>query len=258
MTDQEARKELERMVKEVYPLIASDYIDKETMLYAAEEITYECDEWRGVHFPYRRLHEDFMRLLSMQYLTKNYYNLFYEIGEAEVIGFLNRYYRWYQNEYPELSKALRNNPFDLSEQDKLDFENFKNNKPVPCKEPLDIKGYLHMCRIAYDAAPIYAYPDFISDLHVVGHAKFDSCRLAEKDHSRKMEVGDTFPEFMHYHPEEMGFGGPYVSFEWNEEGWIMNFTGSNRDYDHKKNKDIHRFLAMRRAGYPVVYCISKP
>ena len=28
---------------------------------------------------------------------------------------------------------------------------------------------------------------------------------------------------MHYHPEEMGFGGPDVCFEWNEMGWIMEF-----------------------------------
>lgn len=39
----------------------------------------------------------------------------------------------------------------------------------------------------------------------------------------KMEVGDPYPRFMHYHPEEMGFGGPDVWFEWNEMGWIMEF-----------------------------------
>ena len=37
MTDQEARKELERIVREEYPLIASRYIDEEIMLRAAAE-----------------------------------------------------------------------------------------------------------------------------------------------------------------------------------------------------------------------------
>ena len=60
--------------------------------------------------------------------------------------------------------------------------------------------------------------------------------------------------YMHYHPDEMGFGGPYVYFGWNEDGWIMTFVGKGKGYSEREvNMDIHRFLAMRRAGYPVLY-----
>ena len=111
-----------------------------------------------------------------------------------------------------------------------------------------------MLRIGYDAAPMFVYPDFLSDLHVVASAKFDSCGLYNADHSRKMRVGDRYPEFMYYHPEEMGFGGPYIRFEWEEEGWTLVLTGKGKQIGERKHRmDIHRFLAMRRAGYPVTY-----
>ena len=98
-------------------------------------------------------------------------------------------------------------------QNMHDFDEFTKQKPLPCKEPLDIAGYLHMCRIAYDAAPMFVYPDFISDLYVVSRAKFDSCGLTKRRTlDEKMKTGDTLPLFMHYHPEEMGFGGPCVHF----------------------------------------------
>ncbi|MBR1599313.1 MAG: hypothetical protein IJ661_10460 [Lachnospiraceae bacterium] len=254
MTDQEARKELERIVKEEYPLIASEYIDQEVMLLAAKKINYEVTEWRGVNFPYRRLNEDFMEFIKLQFLTTSNYDIFDKIGEEKVIDFLNKYYYWELFERDKLYKELSKNKFDLTEADEKDFEQFKEQKPVPCKETLDIEGYLHMLRIAYDAAPKLVYPDFASDLYVVAHAKFDSCRLYEKNIHEKMEVGDNCPMFMHYHPEEMGFGGPLVRFEWEDDGWIMYFTGkNNRNGSKEVNKDIHRFLAMRRAGYPVIY-----
>ena len=150
---------------------------------------------------------------------------------------------------------MEENQFELTDEDKKEFDEFKKMMPIPCGEPLDIAGYLHMCRIAYDAAPMFAFPDFISDLHVVGRAKFDGCGLEHKDHSIKMNIGDPYPRFMYYHPEEMGFGGPYVRFIWEDDGWIMMFSGERRGlYDERsRNMNILRFLAMRRAGYPVVY-----
>ena len=256
MTEQELRSELERIVEDEYPLIASRYIDEEIMLRAAREIDYEVREWRGIRFPYRRLHNDLMGLVKTQYLTSSMYDIKYEIGEEVVVGFLNKYYHWFFEEEWKLSEELRDNEFNLSDSDRKDFDEFKNQKPVPRKEPLDIAGYLHMCRVAYDAAPMFVYPDFISDLYVVGRAKFDSCRLADRRSlTEKMKVGDPYPEFMYYHPEEMGFGGPYVHFDWDDNGWIMTFTGKSEGYPEREvNMDIHRFLAMRRAGYPVLYC----
>ena len=62
-----------------------------------------------------------------------------------------------------------------------------------------------------------------------------------------------YPRFMHYHPEEMGFGGPDVWSEWNEMGWIMEFIPQKTYPGRETNIDILRFLAMRRAGYPVLY-----
>lgn len=49
-----------------------------------------------------------------------------------------------------------------------------------------------------------------------------------------------------YHPEEIGFGGSDVYFDWNEEGWIMLF-----EWDKDNIQNVKRFLAMRKAGYPV-------
>lgn len=46
MTDNEARKELERIVNEEFPLIASSYIDKDVMLRAAHDIDSKVCEWR--------------------------------------------------------------------------------------------------------------------------------------------------------------------------------------------------------------------
>jgi len=254
MTFQETQRELDRIVKNEYPLIASDFINREIMLRVAYKMDYEAHEWRGINFPYMRLHNDFMELIALQYLTTSFYDLFSRIGEKVVVEFLNSYYLWELDERDKLSKELEENPFDLTEKDREDFDKYSQNRPNPCKEPLDIAGYLHMCRIAYDAAPKHVYPDFISDLHVVTAAKFNSCGLSKKDHTLKMKVGDKYPEFMYYHPEEMGFGGPFVRFEWEDDGWIMRYHAEPAwHHKNQKNKDIHRFLAMRRAGYPVVY-----
>ncbi len=256
MTDYEARIELERVVDNEFPLIASRFIDKDIMSRAAHEIQidYEANEWRGVGFPYRRLHDDFMDLIALQYRTRNHYDIFHSIGEKKVVTFLNNYYHWELDEKERLTHELDDNTFELTDEDKKDFEEFKKYAPIPSMEPLDIAGYLHMCRIAYEAAPMYVFPDFISDLYVVGHAKFDSCGLEDDNHNEYMQIGDSYPRFMHYHSEEMGFGGPYVKFIWAEGGWIMEFFGEKGCYDDRsRNMNIHRFLAMRRAGYPVVY-----
>lgn len=147
---------------------------------------------------------------------------------------------------------MKEKEFELSDQDKKDFEEFCKTRPTSRREPLDVAEYLHMCRIGYDAAPLFDYSSTVSDLYVVGVAKCDDCNITPDMMHIKMEVGDTRPEFMRYHPEEMGFYGPYVRFEWDEEGWIMNYIA--REYDgHDSNGDILRFIAMRRAGYPVVY-----
>ena len=69
-----------------------------------------------------------------------------------------------------------------------------------------------------------------------------------------MKVGDTTPMFMSYHSEEMGFGGPDVWFEWENDGWVMFLISDEVGKD--KNKDMLRFLAIRRAGYPVIYMSS--
>lgn len=257
MTDHEARKELERIVNDEFPLIASKYIDKEIMLREAHKINYTVSEWRGVDFPYRRLHDDFMVLIGTQFLTTSHFDLFHKIGEKKVVEFLNSYYHWKLDEREKMTRELDKSPFELTKKDKKEFEDFKRIKPTPSSEPLDIAGYLHMCRIAFEAAPKFVFPNFISDLYVVGDAKFDSCDLEHKNHSEKMNIGDAYPEFMRYHPEEMGFGGPYVRFIWEDDGWIMMFSGKDHCDERSINMDILRFLAMRRAGYPVVYVEGK-
>lgn len=224
------------------------------MLMAAKQISYEVDEWRGKSFPYRSLHEKFMELIGEQYLTTSRYDIFEKIGEAEVVGFLNNYYRWFFEDEQRLTKELYKNDFNLSNNDRKAFEEFIKHKPAPCRDPLDIAGYLHMCRIAYDAAPNIGYPHFFSDSHVVALAKQNSCGLENKFMHERMKVGDSVPMFMSYHPEEMGFGGPIVCFEWNDEGWIMTFVGKGKRHPVREvNMDMLRFLAMRRAGYPVEY-----
>lgn len=254
MTDQEARMELDRVVKNLFPLIDSKMLDQDTMLKVAHEITYEATEWRGVNFPYKRLNDKFLGLIHLQYGRCDNYSIFQEIKEYEVVDFLNKYYRWHVYEEEKQSKELENNPFELSEQDEKDFDEFKKIRPIPCMEPLDVEGYLHMCRIGYDAAPMFAYPDFVSDLNVIAHAKFDSCHITNQKMHKKMKVGDTHPWFMSYHAEEMGFGGPDVWFEWENDGWVMFLISDKAG--REKNMNMHRFLAMRRAGYPVIFMSS--
>ena len=94
-----------------------------------------------------------------------------------MVDFLNKYFQWEVYEKMKQSEELENNPFELSEQDEKDFDEFKRIRSAPCMEPLDVEGYLHMCRIGYDAAPMFVYPSIVSDLNVVAHAKFDSCRI---------------------------------------------------------------------------------
>ena len=114
MTEKELKIELERIIEDEYPLIASIYIDEEIMLQAARKINYEVREWRGISFPYRRLHEEFMGLIKDQYLTTNIYNIKYVIGEEKVVGFLNKYYHWVFEEKGKMSEELANNNFNLS------------------------------------------------------------------------------------------------------------------------------------------------
>ena len=254
MTDQEARMELDRVVENQFPLIVSKMIDQDTMLKVAHEISHEVTEWRGVNFPYKRLNDEFMGVIQLQYGCCDNYSVFQEIKEYVVVDFLNKYYQWLVYEKKKQSEELQKNPFELSEQDEKDFDEFNKYRPTPCMEPLDVEGYLHMCRIGYDAAPKFAYPDFVSDLNVVAHAKFDSCHITDRKFHEKMKVGDTHPWFMSYHAEEMGFGGPNVWFEWENDGWVMFFI--SKEVGKDKNKDMLRFLAMRRAGYPVIFMSS--
>ena len=112
-----------------------------------------------------------------------------------------------------------------------------------------------MCRVGFDAAPSYIYPDEVSDLYVVSHAKFDSCGITKEKMKKRMRPGDKYMEAMYYHPEEMGFGGPYVRFLWDEEhledGWLLEMTWERQDKE-KHALNVKRFIAMRKAGYPVV------
>ena len=257
MTEKELQNELNRIVEDEYPLITSKYIDQYIILKAAQKLDHNVKEWRGVGFPYKKLHANMIHLIRRQFMTTRMYDIYYEIGEYKAVDFLNNYYHWLIEEEEKMSMELENNDFKLSEMDIKDFEEFNKQDPIPCKEPLDIAGYLHMCRIAYDAAPKYAYPSFISDFDVVARAKFDECNLLNKDMSKKMEYGDSIPGFMLYHPEEMGFGGSWVRFEWSEKGWVLIFIGKSKKHARRDyNMDIHRFLALRRAGYPVLYRTS--
>ena len=252
MTDYEASLELERLVKEQFPLIASQFIDREVMLEAAKKISHEVTEWRGVGFPYKELNEEFLGLIQLQYARKYDHNFIGADKEKEIVSFLNNYYRWALYERSGQAKELENNSFELSEQDKRDFDRFRKELPTPWADPLDVEGYLHMCRIAYDAAPKYVYPSFVSDLYVVTAAKWDDCGITYEMMHDRMRIGDRVPRFMWYHPDEMGFGGPWVEFVWDNRGWIMRFKSDR--IEEAENKDIHRFLAIRRAGYPVKYC----
>lgn len=69
MTEQELKNELERIVKEEYPVIASRYVDKEIMLREAQDMNYEVTEWRGLHFSYKSLHKRLIGLVASQFLT---------------------------------------------------------------------------------------------------------------------------------------------------------------------------------------------
>ena len=76
MTDQEARMELDRVVENQFPLIASKMLNQDAMLKVAQEISYEVTEWRGVNFPYKRLNDKFLGLIHLQYGRCDNYSIF--------------------------------------------------------------------------------------------------------------------------------------------------------------------------------------
>ena len=116
-----------------------------------------------------------------------------------------------------------------------------------------------MCRIGFDAAPDYIYPNFVSDLYVVKYEKFNSCGLMKQDMDKRMKPGDKYMHVMRYHPEEMGFGGPTVYFDWDKNdlfaGWLMDMWWDKNSRE-KHTKNVKRFIAMRKAGYPVVCSVT--
>lgn len=207
------------------------------------------DESQKFEFPYEAVNDELIYLIKLQYLSDNVQECFTEIGEQEIIGFVNRFYHFLFYELEELRALQKKNPLCVTEEEMAEFFELSEKMPERRKDPLTLREYLHMCRIGFDAAPDYIYPDYMSDLFVVTQEKFDSCNITKKDMDLKMEPGEPWMERMYYHPEEMGFGGPEVYFDWNEDGWIMYFDWEL--YERKNSKNIKRFLAMRKAGYPV-------
>ena len=71
MTEKELQNELNRIVEDEYPLIASEYIDIEVMLLKAQSINPDVREWRGVDFPYKELHKLLMGFVEDQFWLNN-------------------------------------------------------------------------------------------------------------------------------------------------------------------------------------------
>ena len=225
--------------KEKYPILTSEFLEEESFLFMKRRTDLLLE-------PFERMEEDAEKLLLVQYLSKDTRKLFIEYGEKEVIDFLNRYVRWAkeQNEKKQESRV-----FTLSKEDLEEFITYASHPEnvQRRKKPITNGEYLHLCRIAFDAAPRYSYPDFISDSYVIIREKMDSIKWTKETLEEEIPYDEAYPEFLWYHPEEMSFGGPHVKFHWNEEGWYLKFWTENRFSMY-----ILRFLAMRRAGYPVV------
>lgn len=223
-------------LKEKYPIISSDYFDEDVYVLLKNEC-YSLDSME------RRCHQ-----LIVDQFVLSPEEAFKRKGEETVIGFLNKIIPFMHEYNNTLDWKKYYSPIVITKQDLEDFIEYASETVKLRKEPLTIREHLKMCRIAVDAAPIYIWPDYVSDAFVVGAEKmFGHLGRLEDELDNVMEVFNGLPEYLVYHPEEMAFGGPYQSFMITDEGWCMMFYESRG-----KNLSLKRYLELRRHGYPVI------
>lgn len=147
--------------------------------------------------------------------------------------------------------------FDLLPETVEEFIALACDEPIsPCSEPLTIRKFLKMCRVAYDAAGVTErYPSDASDLFVYCHGRGmsydgDFNGFWDKDWDSP-EVFDSF-YWNRYHPEELQFGGMHIVIQNHPSGWTGWFGADGHPSDPKFAKQaILAYIALRRNGYPI-------
>lgn len=154
----------------------------------------------------------------------------------------------------------------LAEQaDKMPKEELAKTAPL-----LTTRTYLEMCRVAYDAAADWEYPEDTPTEEL-----FCRARLFDLQHEYDYGIlgcdWDSPEEFacrfcVSYHNEELFFGGPslYISDESAKVGehaytWPERYgqwTGCmwcKPYFTERISKAIRMYIALRKKGYPVYF-----
>ena len=218
------------------------------------------------------IEEKFEKFMYAQYMEADVNKVFKKYGEEEVINYLKTIAD-YSHKYSNVRIRTR-----VSEDEIEEFLNYiKDYELEKIIAPLNAKEFLKICRICYDAAPLYVFPKGISDYFVYKTERGtsfheDGSVLTPEFYENDEEFIDHYG-FSSYHFEELRFGGPCMrlegrvihNFPFDEKGDLCDETkwsnktmwnGSfySKTYDAETcGRAIKMYNALRRKGYPIVY-----
>ena len=211
-------------------------------------------------------------ILVLQYADTDIDKILQQKDINEIIDFLNRFIRS-KNEFggrdrsntPKLNVEESEVFLDLASQtEKIPPEKLCETAPL-----LTVNSYLEMCRIVYDAAAIWKYPEDISTEFLFCDARMWSYEheynegILGIDRDSPEKFAKTF--YTSYHCEELWFGGPkfYMHDEsahlgrnlWGIPKVFGKWTG--KIYCDENDGDIYKavkmYIALREKEYPVYF-----
>lgn len=241
--------QIEAECASVRVITASEYFDR-TMLPSLE---------RGVIWsdPVDRLRETergLLGLLRRQYGIMEPEEMYKTHGEEVCIDFLNEAVRFYER--GKKNSASGRASINLSTETVKEFLSLAAEEEIHCEhdEPLTIRRFLKMCRVAYEGALIPTeYPPNASDLflycgeRMLSYAE-DFREYIDADWDSP-EVFETF-KLYRYHTEELQFGGMYLNLYDVPGGWAGKLGCPSYNPRHAR-QTILAYIAMRRGGYPI-------
>ena len=254
---------LKKQEESILEIINSDKFDKEAFM-----------KLKGFCFSYDAKDniEDVAEILRRQYVDNDIDNILVSHDVDKIIDFLNRLLRSklaYKNsnrkQYIITPQELEEFRKLATEAEKISKEEFAKTSPL-----LTTRKYLNMCRIAYDTAFDWKYPEDISTPYL-----FCEARMLGFNHEYNKGIlgvdWDSPEKFAlkfscSYHSEELRFGGP--KFYINDESARMGTYGYTLpktygqwtgwiccDSDDKRSRyeAIKMYIALRRKGYPIYF-----
>ena len=245
-----------------YPHIRQAIID---IINSAELSKNELDRYTG-----RNLDDDERVIRVCGILTYQYPRELSELlakkDKSDVIGFLNRFAHSYcefvdagRPEYAPISPEELDKFRKLAaETDKIPKEQLSETAPI-----LTVNSYLKMCRIVYDAATLWKYPDDISTEFLLSKARLMNSVFYGIDRDSPEEFARSY--YTRYHHEELWFGSPDLNITDESArsgpGYTMpkifgKWTGSVycNGFSHTDLfRGVKMYIALRENGYPV-YC----